>query len=161
MHIHILGICGTFMGSLAVLAKELGHRVTGYTQSADGVLTPLPAKNIDTGAGLNRLAEFPRLVDDGAGGRGHLLHLDIDPARLDPVEGDRHHPRDHGLPPADRKGTNHEPKETARALLRDQPQAASAFFFSITSHIRAVASTPLNFSICCAPVGEVTLISVR
>lgn len=29
MHIHILGICGTFMGSLAVLAKELGHTVTG------------------------------------------------------------------------------------------------------------------------------------
>lgn len=24
MHIHVLGICGTFMGSLAVLAKELG-----------------------------------------------------------------------------------------------------------------------------------------
>ena len=29
MHIHILGICGTFMGSLAQLAKELGHKVTG------------------------------------------------------------------------------------------------------------------------------------
>ncbi len=29
MHIHILGICGTFMGGLAVLAKEAGHRVTG------------------------------------------------------------------------------------------------------------------------------------
>ena len=29
MHIHILGICGTFMGSLALLAKESGHRVTG------------------------------------------------------------------------------------------------------------------------------------
>ncbi|GGB88631.1 UDP-N-acetylmuramate--L-alanyl-gamma-D-glutamyl-meso-2,6-diaminoheptandioate ligase [Marinobacterium zhoushanense] len=29
MHIHILGICGTFMGSLAILARELGHRVTG------------------------------------------------------------------------------------------------------------------------------------
>lgn len=29
MHIHILGVCGTFMGSLALLAKELGHRVTG------------------------------------------------------------------------------------------------------------------------------------
>jgi len=29
MHIHILGVCGTFMGSLAQLAKELGHRVTG------------------------------------------------------------------------------------------------------------------------------------
>ena len=29
MHIHILGICGTFMGSLALLARALGHRVTG------------------------------------------------------------------------------------------------------------------------------------
>ena len=29
MHIHILGICGTFMGGLAVLAREAGHRVTG------------------------------------------------------------------------------------------------------------------------------------
>ena len=29
MHIHILGICGTFMGSLALLAKESGHQVTG------------------------------------------------------------------------------------------------------------------------------------
>ncbi|MES2050148.1 MAG: UDP-N-acetylmuramate:L-alanyl-gamma-D-glutamyl-meso-diaminopimelate ligase [Pseudomonadota bacterium] len=29
MHIHILGICGTFMGGLAVLAKEAGHQVTG------------------------------------------------------------------------------------------------------------------------------------
>jgi UDP-N-acetylmuramate: L-alanyl-gamma-D-glutamyl-meso-diaminopimelate ligase len=28
-HIHILGVCGTFMGSLAQLAKALGHRVTG------------------------------------------------------------------------------------------------------------------------------------
>jgi UDP-N-acetylmuramate: L-alanyl-gamma-D-glutamyl-meso-diaminopimelate ligase len=29
MHLHILGICGTFMGSLAALAREAGHRVTG------------------------------------------------------------------------------------------------------------------------------------
>ncbi len=29
MHIHILGICGTFMGSMAILARELGHKVTG------------------------------------------------------------------------------------------------------------------------------------
>ena len=29
MHIHILGICGTFMGSLALLARDLGHTVTG------------------------------------------------------------------------------------------------------------------------------------
>jgi UDP-N-acetylmuramate: L-alanyl-gamma-D-glutamyl-meso-diaminopimelate ligase len=29
MHIHILGICGTFMGSLAILAKQLGFEVSG------------------------------------------------------------------------------------------------------------------------------------
>ncbi len=29
MHIHILGICGTFMGGVAALAREAGHRVTG------------------------------------------------------------------------------------------------------------------------------------
>lgn len=29
MHIHILGIGGTFMGGVALLARELGHRVTG------------------------------------------------------------------------------------------------------------------------------------
>lgn len=29
MHLHILGICGTFMGGLAALAREAGHKVTG------------------------------------------------------------------------------------------------------------------------------------
>ncbi|WP_339671525.1 UDP-N-acetylmuramate:L-alanyl-gamma-D-glutamyl-meso-diaminopimelate ligase [Dasania marina] len=29
MHIHILGICGTFMGGLAILARQLGHTVSG------------------------------------------------------------------------------------------------------------------------------------
>lgn len=29
MHIHILGICGTFMGGVAALARAAGHRVTG------------------------------------------------------------------------------------------------------------------------------------
>ena len=29
MHIHILGICGTFMGGIAVLAQQAGHRVSG------------------------------------------------------------------------------------------------------------------------------------
>ncbi|MEY1661262.1 UDP-N-acetylmuramate:L-alanyl-gamma-D-glutamyl-meso-diaminopimelate ligase [Isoalcanivorax beigongshangi] len=33
MHIHVLGICGTFMGSLAQLARALGHRVTGSDQN--------------------------------------------------------------------------------------------------------------------------------
>ncbi|MFZ5558240.1 MAG: UDP-N-acetylmuramate:L-alanyl-gamma-D-glutamyl-meso-diaminopimelate ligase [Pseudomonadota bacterium] len=29
MHIHILGICGTFMGGVAAIARAAGHRVTG------------------------------------------------------------------------------------------------------------------------------------
>src|SRR5947208_5345565 len=29
MHLHILGICGTFMGGIAAIAKSAGHRVTG------------------------------------------------------------------------------------------------------------------------------------
>ena len=29
MHIHILGICGTFMGGLAVLANDAGYKVSG------------------------------------------------------------------------------------------------------------------------------------
>ncbi|CAG9000017.1 MAG: UDP-N-acetylmuramate--L-alanyl-gamma-D-glutamyl-meso-2,6-diaminoheptandioate ligase [Candidatus Celerinatantimonas neptuna] len=33
MHIHILGICGTFMGGIAKLAIESGHRVTGSDQN--------------------------------------------------------------------------------------------------------------------------------
>ncbi len=38
MHVHILGICGTFMGSLALLARELGHQVSG---SDAGVYPPM------------------------------------------------------------------------------------------------------------------------
>ncbi len=29
MHVHILGVCGTFMGGIAAIAREAGHRVTG------------------------------------------------------------------------------------------------------------------------------------
>ncbi|PID44035.1 MAG: UDP-N-acetylmuramate:L-alanyl-gamma-D-glutamyl-meso-diaminopimelate ligase [Gammaproteobacteria bacterium] len=38
MRIHILGICGTFMGSLAVLAKQSGHQVSGSDQ---GIYPPM------------------------------------------------------------------------------------------------------------------------
>jgi UDP-N-acetylmuramate: L-alanyl-gamma-D-glutamyl-meso-diaminopimelate ligase len=38
MHIHILGICGTFMGGIAQIATALGHRVTG---SDAGVYPPM------------------------------------------------------------------------------------------------------------------------
>ncbi len=29
MHVHVLGICGTFMGGIAAIAQAAGHRVTG------------------------------------------------------------------------------------------------------------------------------------
>jgi len=38
LRVHILGICGTFMGGLAVMAKRLGHTVTG---SDAGVYPPM------------------------------------------------------------------------------------------------------------------------
>lgn len=38
MHIHILGICGTFMGSLALLARDMGYKVTG---SDTGIYPPM------------------------------------------------------------------------------------------------------------------------
>ena len=62
MHIHILGICGTFMGGLAALAREAGHRVTGCDA---GVYPPmsdqLRALGIDLieGYGAEQLALQP------------------------------------------------------------------------------------------------------
>ncbi|MGH8454833.1 MAG: Mur ligase domain-containing protein, partial [Nevskiales bacterium] len=34
MHIHILGICGSFMAGVAAIAREAGHRVTGSDANA-------------------------------------------------------------------------------------------------------------------------------
>ena len=48
MHIHILGICGTFMGGIAVLAKQAGHRVTGSdTNVYPPMSTQLEAQGIE------------------------------------------------------------------------------------------------------------------
>ncbi|MEM7612179.1 MAG: UDP-N-acetylmuramate:L-alanyl-gamma-D-glutamyl-meso-diaminopimelate ligase [Pseudomonadota bacterium] len=38
MHVHILGICGTFMGGIAALARAAGHKVTGCDE---GVYPPM------------------------------------------------------------------------------------------------------------------------
>nr|VFK50941.1 MAG: UDP-N-acetylmuramate: L-alanyl-gamma-D-glutamyl-meso-diaminopimelate ligase [Candidatus Kentron sp. TUN]VFK52139.1 MAG: UDP-N-acetylmuramate: L-alanyl-gamma-D-glutamyl-meso-diaminopimelate ligase [Candidatus Kentron sp. TUN]VFK52186.1 MAG: UDP-N-acetylmuramate: L-alanyl-gamma-D-glutamyl-meso-diaminopimelate ligase [Candidatus Kentron sp. TUN] len=38
MHLHILGICGTFMAGIAILARQLGHNVTGQDT---GVYPPM------------------------------------------------------------------------------------------------------------------------
>jgi UDP-N-acetylmuramate: L-alanyl-gamma-D-glutamyl-meso-diaminopimelate ligase len=62
MHIHILGICGTFMGGLAALARSAGHRVTGCDA---GVYPPmsdqLRSLGIDLieGFGADQLALAP------------------------------------------------------------------------------------------------------
>ena len=48
MHIHILGICGTFMGGVAILAKSQGHKVTGSdTNVYPPMSTQLEAQGIE------------------------------------------------------------------------------------------------------------------
>ncbi len=58
MHIHILGICGTFMGGIAVLAKEAGYRVTGCDANVyPPMSTQLQAQGIELieGYGVEQL----------------------------------------------------------------------------------------------------------
>lgn len=65
MHIHILGICGTFMGSLAQLARALGHRVTGSDQNVyPPMSTQLQQAGIELIEGYNptQLEPVPDLV---------------------------------------------------------------------------------------------------
>jgi len=50
MHIHILGICGTFMGGLALLARELGYQVSG---SDAGVYPPMSTQLQQAGIALH------------------------------------------------------------------------------------------------------------
>jgi UDP-N-acetylmuramate: L-alanyl-gamma-D-glutamyl-meso-diaminopimelate ligase len=49
MHIHILGICGTFMGGLATIARQAGHRVTGCDAN---VYPPMSTQLEDQGIAL-------------------------------------------------------------------------------------------------------------
>ena len=49
MHIHILGICGTFMGGVALLARAAGHRVTGCDAN---VYPPMSTQLVDQGVAL-------------------------------------------------------------------------------------------------------------
>lgn len=44
MHIHILGICGTFMAGIAILARQLGHQVTG----SDAAVYPPMSTQLET-----------------------------------------------------------------------------------------------------------------
>ena len=65
MHIHILGICGTFMGGAAVLARQLGHKVTGSdTNIYPPMSTLLESQGIDIieGYSPSQLDPKPDLV---------------------------------------------------------------------------------------------------
>ncbi len=77
MHIHILGICGTFMGGIAALAQASGHRVTG----CDAHVYPPMSEQLDRlgiqlmeGYGADQLTLRPDLwVVGNAVSRGNPL----------------------------------------------------------------------------------------
>lgn len=58
MHIHILGICGTFMGGIAAIAKSLGHKVTGSDQN---VYPPMSTQLEDLGIKLTQGYDISQL----------------------------------------------------------------------------------------------------
>ena len=54
MHLHILGICGTFMGGIAAIAKAAGHRVTGSDRNVyPPMSTQLEALGIELTSGFD------------------------------------------------------------------------------------------------------------
>ena len=77
MHIHILGICGTFMGGIALLARAAGHRVTGCDANVyPPMSTQLGEQGVDLveGYGAEQIALNPDLfVVGNAISRGNPL----------------------------------------------------------------------------------------
>ncbi|WP_448213213.1 UDP-N-acetylmuramate:L-alanyl-gamma-D-glutamyl-meso-diaminopimelate ligase [Colwellia sp. MEBiC06753] len=65
MHVHILGICGTFMGGIAAIAKQLGYRVSGCDANVyPPMSTQLEALGIELmqGYDVKHLADEPDMV---------------------------------------------------------------------------------------------------
>ena len=61
MHVHILGICGTFMGGIAAIAKAAGHRVTGSDHNVyPPMSTQLEALGIELTQGFEAAQLTPR-----------------------------------------------------------------------------------------------------
>ncbi len=81
MHIHILGICGTFMGGIAVLAKQAGFRVTGCDANVyPPMSTQLAAQGIELieGFGMEQLTLNPDIyVIGNVVSRGNPLMEEI------------------------------------------------------------------------------------
>jgi UDP-N-acetylmuramate: L-alanyl-gamma-D-glutamyl-meso-diaminopimelate ligase len=66
MHIHILGICGTFMGGIAAIARQAGHRVTGCDANVyPPMSTQLEAQGIELIEGFSpdQLLQFETMPD--------------------------------------------------------------------------------------------------
>jgi UDP-N-acetylmuramate: L-alanyl-gamma-D-glutamyl-meso-diaminopimelate ligase len=66
MHIHILGICGTFMGGIAAIARQAGHRVTGCDANVyPPMSTQLQAQGIELIEGFSpdQLSQFDTMPD--------------------------------------------------------------------------------------------------
>jgi UDP-N-acetylmuramate: L-alanyl-gamma-D-glutamyl-meso-diaminopimelate ligase len=91
MHIHILGICGTFMGGLALLAREAGHKVTGCDAN---VYPPMSTQleeqgiNLTEGYGPDQIGLKPDLfVIGNAISRGNPLIEEILDRNLPYVSG--------------------------------------------------------------------------
>ncbi|MBU2738346.1 UDP-N-acetylmuramate:L-alanyl-gamma-D-glutamyl-meso-diaminopimelate ligase [Acidithiobacillus concretivorus] len=65
MHIHVLGICGTFMGGVALLARAAGHQVTGSDTHTYPPMSDLLAREgivVHEGYDLAQLNPAPDLV---------------------------------------------------------------------------------------------------
>jgi UDP-N-acetylmuramate: L-alanyl-gamma-D-glutamyl-meso-diaminopimelate ligase len=85
VHIHILGICGTFMGGVAVLARQAGHKVTGSDANVyPPMSTQLEAQGIDLMQGYmaEHLIEQDQVVVGNVMSRGndaieHVLNKNI------------------------------------------------------------------------------------
>ena len=77
MHLHILGICGTFMGGIAAIAKQMGFRVSGCDANVyPPMSTQLEQLGIELKSGylVEHLADEPDLVIVGnAMARGNSM----------------------------------------------------------------------------------------
>ncbi len=61
MHVHILGICGTFMGGIAAIARAAGHRVSGSDRNVyPPMSTQLAALGIELTEGYEAAQLEPR-----------------------------------------------------------------------------------------------------
>ncbi|MEH6713146.1 UDP-N-acetylmuramate:L-alanyl-gamma-D-glutamyl-meso-diaminopimelate ligase [Paraglaciecola polaris] len=76
MHLHILGICGTFMGGIAAIAKAMGHKVTGSDSNVyPPMSTQLEALGIELTQGFDEQQFDPQpdmVVIGNALSRGNL-----------------------------------------------------------------------------------------